>query len=226
MSLDGTSFTPASAEACAAAIPKTGCIPIMLQYGPCATRPGSLPDGATCQHASQCRSTRCAIGSGFCGTCVPTIPEGGACSLDTQCASGLICEIGTCTAPAFVGYGVVCDDSTAFCADGLVCTGTCGPPANVGAPCFRYSDCASGLQCSNASGQGGTCTEAPQPTFARPGDPCSDTSPCEIGACSNGTCPTPIGVGQACSETSGPPCDDGATCFKGTCQSLYTLSCP
>jgi hypothetical protein len=225
MALEGTSFTPAFAEQCAAAVPVTGCIPIALEYGACATKPGSLPVGAACQDDAQCESTRCDTTSSPCGTCLPSIPEGGDCSGLGLCVSGTMCTQGTCTAPMFAASGEACDDTMTFCKSGLVCTGTCGAPGNAGDPCFRYSDCASGLQCSDASGTGGRCIAAPAPTFASPGEPCSDTTPCFVGLCANGVCPMPIADGQPCSATSGAPCDFGSTCFGGKCQRVYAVAC-
>lgn len=231
MALPGTSFTPAFAEACADMVPTTGCLLIELQYGACATEPGTLPNGAACEHGSQCASTLCDNVDTVCGTCVPTVPAGSDCSpLGSICIAGTACESGTCTAPTFAKRDGACDDTSTFCEKNLVCwNGTCSSPRGLGETCFRNSDCDADLHCSNPSLQGGTCVSGGLPSYASPGQACSDADPCLVGFCSaksNGTCPTPIADGQPCSATSGPPCDSFATCIEGICAPVYSTSCP
>jgi len=229
MALPGTSFTPAFAEACADAVPTVGCVPIELQYGACATQPGALPVGAACQQDSQCASTICSA-SGECGTCLPTVPAGGDCSaLGSMCVAGTGCDRGTCTAPTIAKLGETCDDNWTFCEKNSICwNGVCSPPQGLNEPCFRWSDCEAGLQCSNPTLQGGTCISGPTPTYASSGAACSADVPCLVGICSdatNGTCPIPIADGQPCNPTSGTPCDAWSMCIDGTCRTDFSTSC-
>lgn len=222
MALDGSSLTPASLDACTSLISSAGCIPLETMYGPCAAAPGALPTGAACESDAQCASTRCNSPPGECGTCVDSLPEGSACDLvGAPCVAGTACFDGTCTGATFAASGESCDDDETFCQSGLVCTGTCGPPVAEGGACFRGSDCAVGLVCSDQ----GTCVEGSRPAFGGVGAACDEDTPCLAGFCTNGTCPAPLADGAACDPASGPPCGAFSLCTAGTCQPEFSAHC-
>ncbi|HEY1956634.1 MAG TPA: hypothetical protein VGH28_13525 [Polyangiaceae bacterium] len=231
LALPGTSLTASWIDSCAAAIPSFGCLPLALDYGACAVPPGKLPVGAACEDDAQCASTSCSSGGDGCGQCVDTIPAGGDCpsvvELGEPCVAGTVCIANTCSQADFAGAGESCDDESTFCQKDLVCfPQTCASPQPLGAPCFRYSDCAAGLTCSDATGGGGTCVVTPAPVYASPGGACSADVPCLTGACdaTTSTCPSPAADGQPC--TASPDCDEFSVCVSGTCETAFAETCP
>jgi hypothetical protein len=143
-----------------------------------------------------CDMPFCAGGAGACvsGSCVARTAEGGSCA-STPCAEGLLCDSGTCRAPA--PDGAACQDD-AFCAPPLHCVGgSCHALAKAGEACAADAACALGLVCA-----GSICA-------ARPSTPCSDQD-----LCGN---LTTCGAPRRCVARglAGAPCDGDDRCAEG-----------
>jgi hypothetical protein len=150
------------------------------------------------------------------------------------CKLGLYCDplTSTCQPPGETGKQ--CYEDTTECAYPLSCmtpvaggshaVPTCQSPGQAKQPCFSDSDCVKGLVCDPTSGQ---CAPL---TWARSGQPCSNTARCLVGNCLMGsagaTCPVVIPDGQPCgAQTTAETCDAFATCVNGVC-SLQGALCP
>lgn len=177
----------------------------------------------------------CAGGSGTCagGSCVARTAEGGSCA-STPCARGLLCDSGTCRAPALAG--AACQDD-AFCAPPLRCVaGSCRALALAGQACAADEACALGLVCAGsvcATRPGTTCGDhepcghlascaAPRRCVPRglPGAPCQGDDGCADGL----TCDTAAGT-CAVAPGSGEPCANGTRCAAGLACDVTASTC-
>src|SRR5262249_5409027 len=90
----GTSITPETMTACAAALDaSTDCLAPGQGDGQiCNVGPGSLDDGSPCMASgAQCKGYCKSDDASFlfsCGHCAPRSPSGGACETSPQCPSG------------------------------------------------------------------------------------------------------------------------------------------
>jgi len=202
----------------------------MLACGSCEpVIPVGQPCGGSVQ--GQCApGTSCDFASG--PTCAPPGELGATCTPGSSrgaCKASLLCDpsSGTCTVPGNAGARCV---GTAACAYPLACTGTpsrtCVSPGHAAANCTQDSDCVQGLACDSTSSQ---CVMV---TWARGGQPCSDTARCLVGDCPTGTagakCPQVIPDGQPCSaqNPAAATCDAFASCVDGICSLGAGSNCP
>ena len=190
--LPGSGITASSLDACAAAVASLGCGPGYLAIPECSFQ-GSLPDGSSCNDASQCQSGVCPIpietprdGGASpppCGTCASTIAAG------QPCATGDICALGTLCAPSGGGFactpitygdvGATCDGLAADCRTGLTCDlamQQCAAPGEEGAPCVSSAACAASLSCFTGPDGTSACRSP-----AAEGGPCADDADCAQG---------------------------------------------
>jgi len=227
-----TGATPATAEACAQAIPSWDCNDFVFNQNvppECGTQPGQQPMGGACAFPSQCQSAFCAIAPGAaCGACAPQPKPGDSCANLTTCGLTLNCESATNTCAAFGVMGAPCGPSLP-CGGGLGCSGanamqngTCQPTATtVGAPCTPGSagcDFYSGLVCNALSGQ---CARM---QLAKGGQSCGSVNyqnaVCEgQGDClgettTPGVCRASAALGEACDLVQGPHCVGPARCIS------------
>jgi len=217
------------------------CVVATAVGGPCGDDTECL-DGAFCDSgrtgtcvegaSSRCNAAQClALGLGHdCvrGTCGDRPDLGEACDeLSTdglRCRSELRCVAGICRAPA--RRGEACDPSTAFCADGLDCTGT---PALCAEPTFPCSaqgiGCPDGEYCDptghcSLSPDGAGCDAVVNPAGILPPaqvwlDSCPAGFTCVNPGSRFGTCRPTAPLGASCGPTS--PCVEGAQCLAAVC---------
>jgi hypothetical protein len=193
------------------AAPRCGaCEPLVPVGQPC-------PESAPCARNSTCTSV------GDAGpTCVAWVlgEVGASCgTLLQQCQPGLYCNASRQCAAPITQPGTSCAGAT--CAPPLRCTsaGTCQLPGGAGASCITALDCAPSTTCSE-----GRCVTI---GWAMPGQPCSLTATCFLGALNDcpfqgstllGTCPTVIADGEPCDPNDATTtCDTFASCLNGTC---------
>lgn len=249
-----TGGTPASLEACVAAIPNWDCADYLFSTNPppeCVQTTGSIANGGACAYPGQCQSGFCAVAPGAnCGTCAPAPSPGDTCTQLVTCGMGLICDVvtGTCEPPAAAGSSCLPGQS---CVPGQECVGanyTTGAPGNCqvavevdGGACSgttAYCDFYGGLVCNTTAK---TCVPL---TLAGGGQPCGYvpslgvTEYCAQGEhCPNVTdggqavCPGTAAMGAACDVVNGPGCVPPARCIAtgggtaGTCGVADATAC-
>jgi hypothetical protein len=203
-------------------------------------------------------------------TCVATVEGdvGAACDdLSATCKTGLYCASQTGQCAVLGEAGATCGEGASRpsgdpggCAAPLSCVGlpgaaTCDAGAE-GAFCLLDADCHQGLgclpgPCSSTEGRigcaaSGTCAPV---AWAAAGQPCDGyQTRCAVGSCNTdlangtqGTCPTVVPDGQACTVQGvgpvahGPTCDAFSECFRaagpagtnapGTCVPIDSTVC-
>jgi hypothetical protein len=230
----GSGMTPNVIEACANALAAIGC---QWQYPPAACDfHGSLPGGAACNEAMQCRSGNCqnmvnvvSNPAGpqnapiHCGTCTPALREGASCGTAGDCAAGFECmttlamtsapnPVYTCTKVNEGEAGARCDELTALCKPGLYCNaGSCSAlHTNSGDACGAMSGpngCMAPLTCSDQR----ICLPP-----AAPGESCAGNQRCADGLVCNSM--------QHCEPLTwaepGTACDETTYCRISSCPRL------
>jgi hypothetical protein len=228
------------------------CIEFSLA-GVCAARTGV---GGNCFSDAECgedlicdyRSGSCAVGAQLSQACSfsdPANPIAG--TEEIRCADGLSCDpIGLTCVGGFCAPGSSCFDQNTDtdCPEGYFCVGnfdidpSCQLPGDLGAPCVKNLDCASGACDQNNQ----VCA-----TLLTDGSPCFASSECESNFCDNNTntCAPTFGPGQPCmsfnsdecnggfcdtSDPLGPTCqayaNEGGACpFGNECDPSVGLSC-
>jgi hypothetical protein len=230
VSLQTTEGTAASAAiaGCTHALDSVRCDALLGHALPaaCQLTPGPRADGAPCNSAAQCASTRCAYLPGAaCGVCAPLAGLGDVCAADSDCAFGEVCAAGACSA-----LGVV------------------EAPCDAGHPCARPWVCAAGI-CVTPIGAGGECSFAADRCDRDAGLFCSASGRCEPwrnsrageacnqtlagwAACSGGSscianrCEGPLPDGSPCASDRAPFCLAPAQCLGGVCGLPTAVSCP
>jgi hypothetical protein len=222
MALPGSGITPASLEACAAAIDASPCNAPPVECMFFGTRPG----GAPCNENFQCQSGSCD------GTFVLRPIEQGAEYGPTIC--------GTCEAPLAVGQ--ICNSPAinGSCPANTTCTGspapaTCTPlvQGDVGASCdgFDFYQCKTGLYCDPQTGQcayprvSGASCDYNVPPNGPPSESyigvCAAPLSC-VGDPDAATCTTEGSMGGFCQGDS--DCAPGLGCILEPCAERGMLS--
>jgi hypothetical protein len=233
----GTSMTAARLAICAAAIAAQTCGQYETTSAPECIPPGSLGNDAGCEFSSQCQSTLCSIGDGWCGACAARVGVGSACYQRTDlrfstCQAGLICDgYGLCITP--IADGGACQERENQCAPPLVCLPTgCAPPVALGGRCYEQGDCAGEAYCAFGAGTG-TCKAV---TYAAISTACNIAAApvCPAGSsCMSpdggyavvGTCRPSWPSGHSC--VANDDCQPAYKCITGTCQAAPPASaCP
>jgi hypothetical protein len=239
-----TGSTPATVEACIAALPGWACSDFLYSQNTppgCQEASGSRANGSPCAVRQQCQSGYCGFAPGAaCGTCA-AMPQAGDSCAATQCPPGLTCVQPSATCVAYAEVGAACGGAQP-CNDGLTCvgatstsTGMCqsGTQTLGGACAFGGAGCDvfAALSCNAMSG---TCVTAPLGVAgAACGEVENQTAYCIAGTCPRGNCVASAAVGEACDLADGPPCLGTARCIvtgdsgtSGTCQINGSLACP
>ncbi|HEY8078628.1 MAG TPA: hypothetical protein VIF62_31070 [Labilithrix sp.] len=201
----GTTLTPASIEACTAALDLSSCTSVARMMNESVAPPecrglyfGTLPAGAPCMTNNQCESGRCftpiRAEINACGACIPEL------------AVGDICQYGTFICPD----GSLCQPKTPGSNDAV-----CKKFGDVGAPCDAVTLCHFDLVCEN-----GVCATPPADDACAPGVPAIDVLAPWLGRAgcpifpgsrycdpnTNKCTPMPLAnLGESCGQTSGPP---------------------
>jgi hypothetical protein len=135
-------------QACLDGVAAMGCA-IATDSFPTAceeTIKGTIAVGAACKIDSDCEGTAFCQMTGCPSLCAALLDEGSACHRDEDCGDGLVCDAGTCTAPAQVGDA---------------CAGTSGKTCALGLNCWGASDDQPGSCHTNAEtlarDEGETC---------------------------------------------------------------------
>jgi hypothetical protein len=226
---DVTTFDATTAKRCADAIVAEGCAAFAAEVLPAACAlAGSRPVGAACGVGAQCASTYCRQASpSTCGTCAATPSSGARCSSSADCGDrgGLTCTNGQCTTLGALGDACSAEDR---CAEGLSCLtpdagtfGTCVESAAFGKPCDATGSVAAA--CNRPCG----ALTATGLTGCAAGGLCAP-----VGGGATQRCVMPVGDGEACSLTAGPPCTAPARCVgdsdasvTGRCVRLDPSTC-
>ena len=225
LGIAGSSDTPATIEACTAALTSATCAQFLdndLAVSACLPLPGALPTGAACGTPAQCQTTTCEFPAGAeCGTCGPPLRAAEApCTSGNQCESNLQCFNGVCALPG--GLGARCTNSFG-CQYPLSClVDRCAVSANAGESCAT-APCndRDGLICRNRN------VVCEPWELAGPGEPCNnaDFRFCSgagfcvtTGASTEGTCLAAAGLGAPCNNSVGPFCLPWAQCVGGVCK--------
>ncbi len=227
---------------------KPGSVPV---GGSCANALECESAWCTAQNGEMCGS--CVATSKEGEPCNPNISEG-------QCGFGLVCKaMGTCATPTYNPVGTPCDNNEARCDDNLHCVtqqggmGLCVAYVGLEGACASLHCapplvCSAEMKCAVASKEGEDCSSVggacgwdfycdwqdtktcKRTTYAKPGESCSDTKPCQSpSSCPNrgmgtfGVCPMVIADGKPCNAAGGATCDYGAHCINGTC--LFANAC-
>jgi hypothetical protein len=232
LAANGTSWTGASMEACAQAIPGAACSDLLANNVPMACRPaaGTLANGAACGDDAQCQSQYCNKGTdGTCGAC-GTRSTGGTCNRDDDCAYGSQCIGGKCLIPA--GSGAACS-GTQPCGITLVCkNATCATPDEAGASCslvtgslFGTCDELAGTFCNlstkcqkvNLASAGATCgLDQNGVTVCSANGTCTKTT--------GGTCTAAVAPGATCDGVN-TKCAPPGACANNVCKVSDPSSC-
>lgn len=185
------------------------------------------PTGEACRRSRDCCdglvcvAGACEPGSSTCGR------AGGACCADDVCAADLVC-VGAVCSPCG-GPAEACCKPPDACDPGLVCdSGTCAAPAACGherEPCCRDAACLDGLACQSGTCAAtvtracdvstcGVCTVTDGCGY------CASTTSCVPGSAvgpTSGTCSSWVWLQPACDAP--PPACSGATCDACTLSS-------
>jgi hypothetical protein len=232
LSAKGTSWTGASMEACAQAVPGAACSDLLSNNAPMACRPaaGTLANGAACGDDAQCQSQYCNKGTdGTCGACGAR-STGGTCIRDDDCAYGNQCVGGKCIIPA--GSGAACSAAQP-CGLTLVCkNGACATPDAAGASCslvtgslFGTCDelagnfCNLSMKCQtiNLAAAGASCGLGQNGVTA-----CSASGSCT--KATGGTCTAAVAPGATCDAVNNK-CAPPGECASGVCKVSDPSSC-
>jgi hypothetical protein len=228
-SLGGAEGTAASAAiaGCTFALDSGGCDALLDHALPdaCQLAPGPRADGATCNSAAQCASTRCAyVVDALCGVCTPLAALGAACTSDGDCPSGAICGGGACRVPS--PTGAACDAAQRCAYPGVCAAPGCVAAIGLGEPC-SLSDDRCDRQAGLFCGAAGRC----EPWLnSQPGEAC-DQTPAGWAACSGGSscianrCEGPIPDGSPCVPDQAPFCLAPAQCLGSVCTLASAVSC-
>jgi hypothetical protein len=234
-SVAGITRTPADMVSCAQALATASCPDLLAGKYPevCATKPGTVINGAACGSDWQCQSTYC-VKTGACGVCGPRQASGGDCAVDGACQSGMVCASKKCVTPAGPG-------------------GDCNPP---GLPCRGDLFCAKSAKCTAKVGVGGSCADTPaeacdfskgavctganqttceMANVAKGGEACGALTrtvcvgglePCSNFFLGGGICANPANDGEACGPAaSGKKCIPPANCEMGLCRLPSAANC-
>jgi hypothetical protein len=229
-SLQPTAGTAASAAiaGCTHALDTVRCDELLDHALPaaCQLAPGPRAEGAPCNSAAQCASTRCTYSPGVaCGVCAPLAALGGACAADSDCPSGAICGGGMCRVPG--PTEAPCDSAQRCAYPGVCAAGRCVAAIGFGSPCsFTEDRCDrnAGLFC----GVSGTCEAW---LNSASGGACNQTA-AGWAACSGGSscianrCEGPLPDGSPCVPDQAPFCLAPAQCLGGVCALASAVSCP
>jgi hypothetical protein len=223
LGIEGTSETPATLEACAAARTSATCAQWLdndVAVSACLPLPGALPTGAACGTPAQCQTMNCEVSaSAECGRCGGPLRAAGApCLSGNQCEKNLQCFNGTCALPGSVGAS--CSNSFA-CQYPLSCmVDRCAVSANEGESCAtKPCNDRDGLICNR-----NVVCEPWQ--LAGPGEPCNNAEArfCSragfcvtTGGSTEGTCVAAAALGEPCNDSVGPFCLPWARCIRGVC---------
>ncbi len=189
----------------------------------CATCQPTVPVGGACGQGEQCADqSTCDSKTQKCVAVVKG-KDGDPCDFSTkQCDTGLTCNLETMKCGARKGVGEACASSI-DCQSSLACVATkCAAKVAEGGDCTSSDQCTPPLGCDPNSKK---CAKHP---LAAQGQPCDSFTLCDYGSCRfqsgsgtpNGTCPTIIPVGGACSKSSTSDtsqCDDFSSCIDGKC---------
>ena len=221
LGIEGTSDTPATLDACTAALTTATCAQWLdndVAVIACLPAPGALPTGAACGTPAQCQTMNCEFATGAeCGTCGgPLRAAGVPCTTGNQCEKNLQCFNGLCALPG--GPGAPCTNSWGCQYPSACWIDTCVAAANPGESCAtRPCNDRDGVVCKN-----GICQLY---EVANPGESCnySEWRFCvRAGSCSSstgtGTCGSAAAIGEACNNTAGPYCLPWASCVQGICK--------
>jgi len=234
LNANGTGATPATLEACAAALPGATCDQVLGAGTPAACKPqvGTLADGTACGDNSQCKSTYCKKpANSTCGVCGEKAQIGGPCNVAQDCPDGSTCPVGlNSVCVNYAAAGANCNGNQP-CLPTLVCkNGTCATPDQAGQMCVPMLGGAG--SCSAATGYfcnptNSTCQTA---ALAAAGATCgydiaanSFTLCSAAGSCNvpagrtTGTCAAAAADGASCNPVGGPPCTPPAVCNNGLC---------
>lgn len=215
LSLPGQ-IDPGDHAACIAGLETTRCGALVPA---CRSRPGTLPNGASCVVGSQCATAYCGYDEKGCGTCRAQPVAGVPCAREEDCSVGgedLYCDLGTRRCVALPSLGERCEPWA--CARDLTCVeGTCRPRPTAGQPCSDRVECAEDLACL-----AGTCTPH---RVVGIGEPCDDARVCRGDArCRSGVCVATQPLGGACGSLV--DCAWWATCSGGKCVEGPGAACP
>jgi hypothetical protein len=238
-----TGATPASSEACVAALPNWPCADFLnTQNIPpdCQVAKGARANGAPCAVRQQCQTGYCGIVPGSaCGTCAPVPQVGDSCTAQ-QCPPGLTCAGAGQTCVGFAQVGASCG-AIQPCAAGLTCVGATATASGIcqagvqtqGSACvFQGAGCDvfSALACN---AQSGTCATA---QLSAPGQACGQVDNqlayCIAGTCVRGQCVGFAPVGGACDADGSASCLDTLRCVQsadasaGVCEVVGATACP
>lgn len=210
---------PLDMAACLAAMDAPHCAAIAAYAGlpvVCRLPPGAAAGGVECGSDGDCRSLACSK-KGACGECTERGAVGAACSKADECDIGLVCNLGSCAAPA--APGDACDlmndnrcPAGTFCVDEV-----CKSNGAAGDACGLLQTCNAGLGfvCRN--------TECIKLAVAAEGEACGSAAPdtaCGAGLVCAGSAEEPVcvrrhPVGEACSSRA--ECLVPLSCTDGVC---------
>ncbi len=209
----GTSSETADCGVCAATIAAGGDCDLTGETR-CAPDTTCIPSGTT----------------GTAGKCTTGVKNdvGGACGASgTGCKSGLSCDFKTlkCVAPG--GAGATCSSTSDCQQPDLACVAkVCKARVGDGAACTSSAECQAQLGCNPTTH---VCGKRPN---AKGGEPCTSFTVCDTGSCNiaqdgtDGTCPTLIADGAACtSDSRAAVCDEFADCKGGVCKVSDPSAC-
>ncbi|MEO7111111.1 MAG: hypothetical protein ABI183_11795 [Polyangiaceae bacterium] len=209
-SFPGTSSTPATTEACAAALPAISCSDFISQNlgSACTTQPGTVANGSPCGDDAQCSSTFCARApDSQCGTCSAVSTAGGACA-NQSCSTGFACPTGgsTCLTPVAGQVNDACQaQSDCDVAHAVGCN-------TNNKKCIALAVAASGGSC-------GADSITPSKFTLCPANGSCD-------ALLGGSCHATAADGAACSTaSSGPNCLAPAKCVGSICKLPDATAC-
>jgi len=233
-----TNQTTTDMVACARDASNAVCDDLLANVLPasCAIKPGPRLNGEGCGSPWQCQSTHCEKPGGDCGVCAPRAAANGACTADEGCMPGLVCAAQKCVMPGQLN--AACNAANP-CRGNLYCnakTNMCAMPVGVGGSCDGDNNA-----CDGKNGVGCNVFASPQRcetvAAAKGGQACgivnNTLTLCIVNNSCNGvslvplstmgTCPSPAGDGQQCSDKV--HCMAPANCVGGLCRLSGAASC-
>lgn len=200
----------------------------------CGVCTATVAEGGDCDLSGTTRcapDTACApTGTGSAGKCTKPVKSdiGGGCGASgLTCKTGLSCDFKTLKCVAAGGAGAACTSSNDCQQPDLACVAkVCKARVGEGAACTSTSECQAQFGCNPTTH---VCGKRPN---AKGGEPCNSFTVCDTGSCNiaqdsgDGTCPTLIPDGAACTTTSrAAVCDEFADCKGGVCKFSDPAAC-